>query len=174
MTTAFFRQLNMQIATEFANESQSLASAIYYDRDAMPWLASVFYARAKVHRSDALRLLRYLVKRAQPALVPGVDQPSARFDRIIEPIDLAIQISRTSLQQIEQLTQLARAEADFASEQFLQWFISAKKTELAQLSELLVIVTRNQDRVHAIEEYLARESTRGAPEAFAPLEAGAH
>lgn len=170
---AFSGQLNLQIAAEFANEAQSLASAIYYDQDAMPQLASVFYARAIRQRRVALRSLRYLVKTSQPALVPGVDQPKAQFDRLTQPIDLAIRADRTSLKQVESLYQMARAEADFASEQFVQWFLVAKQAELADLSELLVLVSRNEDRVHAIEKHLSRDGARGVLGAVAPVRVGA-
>ena len=57
---------------------------------------------------------------------------------------------------------IAREESDFASEQFLQWFIKEQVEEVASMSDLLAVVRRNADDVENIEEYVAREGGSGA------------
>ena len=52
---------------------------------------------------------------------------------------------------------IARDESDFASEQFLQWFIKEQVEEVATMSDLLAVVRRNAEMLENIEEYVARE-----------------
>ncbi len=60
-------------------------------------------------------------------------------------------------EQINALLAIAREESDFASEQFMQWFIKEQVEEVATMSDLLAVVTRNADDIEDIEEYVARE-----------------
>jgi ferritin len=65
-----------------------------------------------------------------------------------------------------------REEADFASEQFLQWFIKEQVEEVATMSDLLAVVRRNAEVVENIEEYIAREGRDAADSTGAPRVAG--
>ena len=59
------------------------------------------------------------------------------------------------------MLRIAREEFDFASEQFMQWFIKEQVEEVATMSDLLAVVKRNVDDVEDIEEYVAREQAGG-------------
>ena len=45
----------------------------------------------------------------------------------------------------------------------MQWFIKEQVEEVATMSDLLAIVTRNQDDLEDIEEYVAREQAAATP-----------
>ena len=66
----------------------------------------------------------------------------------------------------------ARDESDFASEQFLQWFIKEQVEEVATMTDLLAVVRRNAEMLENIEEYVAREGGGDGNEAGAPRAAG--
>ena len=55
----------------------------------------------------------------------------------------------------------------------MQWFIKEQVEEVATMTDLLAIVTRNQDDLEDIEEYVARESGGGDADPTAPRVAGA-
>jgi bacterioferritin B len=67
---------------------------------------------------------------------------------------------------------MAREENDFASEQFMQWFIKEQVEEVATMTDLLAVVRRNADDVDDIEEYVAREQGRADSDSTAPRAAG--
>ena len=77
-----------------------------------------------------------------------------------------------ALEQVNALLRIARAEGDFASEQFMQWFIKEQVEEVATMSDLLAVVTRNRNDIEDIEEYVAREQSGPADDPTAPREAG--
>jgi ferritin len=55
----------------------------------------------------------------------------------------------------------------------MQWFIKEQVEEVATMSDLLAVVTRNRDDIEDIEEYVAREQGGGEPDPTAPRIAGA-
>ena len=86
---------------------------------------------------------------------------------------LALDQERRVSDQIGGLAGIARAENDYASEQFMQWFIKEQIEEVSTMSDLLTIVERCKDDAMEIEEYLARERAGGgAADPTAPAAAG--
>ena len=68
----------------------------------------------------------------------------------------------------------ARAEGDYTSEQFMQWFIKEQVEEVATMSDLLRVVERSRDDPMEVENYMAREQRGGeGDDPTAPRPAGA-
>ena len=168
----FVEQLNEQIGHEFAAHNQYLACAIHYDALTMPQMAAFFYAQALEERSHALMMVQYLLDTGGAVAMPAIEAPVSSFADVVAPVELALQQEKRVTDQINALVVTARDASDFASEQFLQWFIKEQVEEVATMSDLLNVVRRNAEVVENIEEYVARESgdTGGSP--GAPRTAG--
>ena len=169
----FIEQLNAQIGHELAAHNQYLACAVHYDALTMPQMAAFFYAQAAEERSHALMMVRYLLDTDAQVAIPGVEAPVTGFADVVAPVQLALEQERRVSEQINALLRVAREESDFASEQFMQWFIKEQVEEVATMSDLLAVVTRNVDDVEDIEEYVAREQGDGGEDPTAPRIAGA-
>lgn len=169
----FVDQLNTQIGHELAAHNQYLACAIYYDALTMPRMAGFFYRQAEEERGHALMMVQYLVDTDESVVVPAVPAPRSTFADLVEPVQLALDQERAVTDQINGLLRTAREESDYASEQFLQWFIKEQVEEVATMSDLLAVVTRNHDDVEDVEEYVARELGAEGEDPTAPRQAGA-
>jgi bacterioferritin B len=169
----FADQLNAQIGNEFSAHNQYLAVAVHYDALTMPRMAAFFYAQAMEERSHAMMMIQYLLDTDADVVIPGVEAPVATFDDVVAPVRLALDQERKVTEQINGLLKTAREENDFASEQFMQWFIKEQVEEVATMSDLLAVVERNRDDVEDIEEYVAREGAADADDPTAPRAAGA-
>lgn len=168
----FADQLNVQIGNELAAHNQYLAVAVHYDALTMPQMAAFFYAQAMEERSHAMMMVQYLLDTDSDVLIPGVEAPVATFDDVVAPVRLALEQERKVTEQINGLLKTAREENDFASEQFMQWFIKEQVEEVATMSDLLAVAERNRDDVEDIEEYVAREASGESDDPTAPREAG--
>jgi len=169
----FVEQLNQQIGHELAAHNQYLACAIHYDALTMPQMATFFYAQALEERSHALMMVQYLLDTSEAVEVPAIDAPVSRFDAgVVGPVELALEQEKRVTDQINDLLVIAREEADFASEQFLQWFVKEQVEEVATMSDLLAVVRRNAEVVENIEEYVAREGRDSGGSSGAPRTAG--
>jgi ferritin len=171
---AFVSQLNEQIGHEFAAHQQYVACAVYYDGETLPQLARFFYRQALEERDHAMMMVQYLLDANAPVTIPGVSAPRIDFEDIVAPVALALEQERRVSEQINGLAATARAEGDYTSEQFVQWFIKEQVEEVATMSDLLRVVERSRDDPMAIEDFMFREHGGGGNEdPTAPHPAGA-
>jgi ferritin len=169
----FVEQLNTQIGYELAAHNQYLACAVYYDAQTMPQMAAFFYSQALEERAHAMMMVRYLLDTDAEVIIPGVEAPTPKFGDVVEPVALALDHERQVTDQINTLIRIAREESDFASEQFLQWFIKEQVEEVASMTTLLNVAQRAGNDWFDVETYLAREDVGdGGTDASAPAAAG--
>jgi ferritin len=171
--TRFTDQLNVQIGNELAAHNQYLACAVHFDDLTMPQMAAFFYAQALEERAHAAMMIQYLLDTDAKVVIPAVEAPVNDFADVVAPVALALDQEKRVTDQVNGLLRIAREEYDFASEQFMQWFIKEQVEEVATMSDLLAVVKRNLDDVEDIEEYVAREQGGGAADPTAPRPAGA-
>jgi ferritin len=169
----FVARLNEQVGHELAASNQYLACAVHYDALTMPRMAGFFYAQAREERDHAMMMVQYLLDTDGPVRIPAVEAPVASFDDVVAPVALALAQERRVAEQVGGLLRTAREDADFASEQFLQWFVKEQVEETATMGDLLAVVTRNSEDLDDIEEYVAREGRGGDTDSTAPRIAGA-
>jgi len=169
----FVDQLNTQIGNEFAASHQYIACAVHYDGQTMPQMAAYFYKQALEERDHAMMMVQYLLDTGADVTLGGFEGPTNKFADVVAPIQLALEQEHAVAEQIFELTRIAREEHDYASEQFMQWFIKEQVEEIASMGALLAVVTRNKDDLDDIEEYVAREGRGVEADATAPRAAGA-
>jgi bacterioferritin B len=170
----FVAQLNEQIAHEYAAHQQYVACAVYYDAETLPQLARFFYRQALEERDHAMMMVQYLIDADERVVIPGVTAPQVDFGDIVGPVALALDQEKRVSEQINALAACARAEGDYTSEQFMQWFIKEQVEEVATMSDLLRVVERSRNDVMEVENFMAREHPGGeGGDPTAPTPAGA-
>jgi ferritin len=171
--STFHRRLAEQIGHEFTASQQYVAIAVWFDQQALPQLASRFYAQAIEERNHAMMIVQYLMDRDVAVAIPGVSAVRNDFDVLDEPIALALAQERSVSAQFERLIATAREDGDYLGEQFTHWFLKEQVEEVASMSTLLTVAQRCQDNPLLMEDYLAREGGDGeAPDPTAPHAAG--
>jgi len=166
-------QLNAQIGNELASHNQYLACAVYFDALTLPQMAAFFYRQAEEEREHALMMVQYLLDTDAAVEIPAIPAAVCSFDDVVAPVALALEQEKRVTEQINDLYRIAREEVDFASEQFLSWFIKEQVEEVATMGDLLAVVTRNRGDLEQIEEYVAREAGTEDTDPTAPAVAGA-
>ena len=170
---AFVELLNTQIGNEFAAHQQYVSCAVYFDQLTMPRTAQLFFDQALEERQHAMMMVRYLLDSDAPVRIPAVASPVNEFPDVVAPVALALEQEKRVTEQIGALIGVARRENDFASDQFMQWFIKEQIEEVSKMSDLLTIVKRSTHDLETIEDYVLREVTAEAADPTAPPVAGA-
>ena len=170
---AFIDLLNAQIGHEFAAHQQYVACAIYFDELTMPQTAQLFFDQAGEERNHAMMMVRYLLDADAPVRIPGIAAPVTEFPDVVAPVALALEQEKRVSEQINQLTAVARQHNDFASDQFMQWFIKEQVEEVSKMSDLLAVVRRSTQHLETIEDYVLREVKPEGADPTAPSIAGA-
>jgi bacterioferritin B len=173
-TDRFVAALNEQIANEFAAAQQYVAIGVAYEAQTLPRLAAYFYAQSLEERNHAMMMVRYLLDVDARVEIPGVEAPQLEFMDAVAPVALALEQERRVGDEIFNLMKVAREDGDYASEQFMQWFVKEQVEEVASMSSLHDVVERAKDQPLLAEDYLAREGggTRGGDDPSAPQVAG--
>ncbi len=170
----FVEGLNAQIGREFAASQQYLVMGLHYDGHALPRVAAFFYRQAVEERDHGLMMARYLIDSDEAPLVGSMDAPDGDFEDAVAPIALALQQEREVTGHIDELMTVARDERDYASEQFIQWFVKEQVEEVATMSQLLTVAERCRDDLMELEEYVERElAGTGGDDPTAPPPVGA-
>jgi ferritin len=171
--SALVDQLNRQIANEFAASQQYVAAAVHYEGETLPRLAAFFYAQALEERNHAMMMVQYLLDSGADPVIPGIEAPQTSFGDVVEPVALALEQERRVGEEINALMKAAREDVDFATEQFVQWFVKEQVEEVASMSDLLRVVERSRENPMLAEDFLARENLRaGDGDPTAPAAAG--
>jgi ferritin len=168
----FVDKLNAQIGHEYAAHQQYVAAAVYYDAQTLPRLAQFFYAQALEERNHAMMMVQYLLDQGVDPLIPGIEAPQNGFADIVEPVRIALAQEQRVTEQINALAAVARAEGDYAGEQFMQWFIKEQVEEVASMSALLTVVERSRENPMLAEDWLVREHQPEGEDPTAPAPAG--
>ncbi|TXJ05147.1 MAG: ferritin [Aeromicrobium sp.] len=171
--SGFFTALQEQIGHEFSAHQQYVAIATYYDTLTMPRMAALFYEQAVEEREHAMMMVQYLLDTDEQVVIPALPAPKMDFADIVEPVQLALDQEKRVTAQINELTRLAREANDYASDQFMQWFIKEQVEEVAKMSDLLAVATRSKDNYERLEDWVAREETGEGSDPTAPPIAGA-
>ena len=166
--SAFVTKLQEQIGHEFGAHQQYVAIATYYDTLTMPRMAALFYEQAVEEREHAMMMVQYLLDKDEQVVIPALEAPNMNFSDIVEPVQLALYQEKRVTDQINQLTRLAREANDYASDQFMQWFIKEQVEEVAKMSDLLAVATRSKDNYERLEDWVAREETSEGTDPTAP------
>ncbi|WP_229051339.1 ferritin [Aeromicrobium sp. Leaf350] len=170
---AFVSRLNQQLGYEFGAHQQYVAIAAYYDALTMPQMAALFYNQAVEERDHAMMMIQYLLDADAEIRIPALEAPEMAFADVIAPVKLALDQEKRVTDQINELTRIARDENDFASDQFMQWFVKEQVEEVSKMSDLLAVVTRSASDYERIEDWVAREDTGEGSDPTAPRKAGA-
>ncbi|HLM09401.1 MAG TPA: ferritin [Thermoleophilaceae bacterium] len=157
----FVEELNDQIGRELAAAHQYTAVAAWYDDQTFPRLAKFFYGQAEEERGHAMRMVGYLRDTGSALRLGEIPAPRALFEDHVTPIRLALENEQKVTIQIGRLFEIARETNDYASESFMQWFVDEQVEEESTMDALLQVAERVRDFPMMLEEYLAREATRG-------------
>jgi bacterioferritin B len=165
--------LNEQVGHEFSASQQYIAIAVWYDKQALPQLATHFYRQALEERNHAMMIVRYLIDREFEVVIPGVATVRTEFASVAEPLELALAQEKQVTAQFEDMITAARDQRNYLGEQFMHWFLKEQVEEVAAMSTLLQVSRRAGENVLLLEDYLARETVGdGGGDATAPTAAG--
>jgi ferritin len=153
--------LNVQIGNEFGASMQYIAMGCHFGGEGLPEFAAHFLKQASEERMHAMKLVQYIVDAGGRVVIPQIPAPKPTFKTAEEAVQLSVTWEVTVTKQINGLVDLAIAETDHISRQFLQWFVNEQLEEVSSMEQLLSIVRRaGEGGLLLVEDYLVR---RGAP-----------
>jgi ferritin len=154
--------INQQIGNEFSAMLQYYAIAAHFAAEALPELSAHFYKQAEEEKNHALRFIQFLIDTGSRVNISAAPAPEADFKTAEDAAKLSLEQEERVTSQINALVSMAKAESDYTTDNFLQWFVKEQLEEVASMEQLLRVVQRaGEGNLLRVEEYLAREKGRG-------------
>lgn len=131
------RVLNEQVGKELYSAYLYLSMATYFDAEDLQGFARWMKVQAKEELGHAMKIYEYIYERGGRVELPALEKPRCRWDSPLEAFKQALEHERFITSSIHSILELARAENDHATANFIQWFVKEQVEEEAQV-ELIV------------------------------------
>jgi ferritin len=160
--------INAQIKSEFGASAQYVAIAVYFDEEGLPDLAQFFYTQAEEERMHAMKFVNFLLETGSKPLIPGLPDMRNEFASAADAVQFALEQEMKVTDQINNLVLIAKEENDYASHNFLQWFVDEQVEEVDSMTTLLQTIKHAGSSLLLVEDYVRRSlAARAAAEAAA-------
>ncbi|MBA3956768.1 MAG: ferritin [Parachlamydiaceae bacterium] len=129
MNDKIFKALNEQIKHEFYSANLYLSMASYFENIPLEGFSKWFLKQSEEEREHGMKIYTYITDRNLHVHMHAIDQPTIKFKSPEEAFTMALEHEQKVTQYIHQLYELATKEKDYATQVFLQWFITEQVEE---------------------------------------------
>lgn len=129
--------LNNQIRYEAESSQLYLAMASWAETKGFEGVAQFMFAQSDEERMHMLKILKYVNERGGHAIITQLDAPVVEFNTVKDMFEqlLAHEIKVSNL--INNLVAITFEEKDFATHNFLQWYVAEQIEEEATAKTIL-------------------------------------
>ncbi|MDG1037534.1 MAG: ferritin [Polaribacter sp.] len=121
--------LNDQIALEMHASASYLAMASWCDQRSLLNSKAFFYKQAEEERGHAMKIFEFINEAGGASISPAIPSVNNDFEGLREIYEASLDQEIQVTQSIYKCFKKARSVDDFASEVFLQWFVSEQVEE---------------------------------------------
>lgn len=158
--------LNKQVAMEAASSQAYLAMASWCEiQPGLDGVTQFFYEQSDEERMHMLKLLRYINERGGFGVVPQLDQPNITFVSLNKVFEDFLKHEIAVSDSINELVDLALKEKDYATHNFLQWYVSEQIEEEAlarMLNDKLELVGDDKGGIYLFDRDITTLRTANA------------
>ena len=131
------KALNKQIRIEAESSQIYLSMACWAESKGFEGVAEFMFAQADEEREHMLRLLKYLIERGGKAVISDLNQPPADFNSPKPMFEEVLKHEIFVSESINDLVAITFEEKDFATHNFLQWYVAEQIEEEATARTIL-------------------------------------
>jgi ferritin len=147
--------MNAQVGNELGASNQYLQIASYFDGEALSRLAKFFYDQAEEEREHAMKFVHYLMDVGATLSISAIPATNTDIGTAEKAFEMSLAWEQEVTAQINRMMDLAIQEKDYASQAFLQWFVTEQVEEVSTMENMLQAVRRAGERnLLMVEAYL--------------------
>jgi len=122
--------LNRQVLMEAESSQAYLAMASWADiQPGLKGVTAFFFRHSDEERMHMLKLIRYINERGGFAVIPALAQPTVTFVSLKKAFDEVFKQEVKVSESINELVDIALSEKDYATHNFLQWYVNEQMEE---------------------------------------------
>jgi ferritin len=143
-------ELNKQVQYELYSGHLYLAMAAYCDSKDLEGFANFFIVQEQEERFHAMKIYRYIVDQGNDVKIFGLDEPGGEYESMEHLFDSSWKHEQFVSRRFNELMALAKEENDFATQNFLQWFIGEQVEEEAGMLSILKKIQLVEGKGHGM------------------------
>lgn len=137
LTETIEKALNEQIKIEASSSQVYLAMASWAEIQGFEGVASFMYAHSDEERMHMLKLVKFVNERGGHAKVSTLEAPPAKFGSFKEMFKTLFDHEVMVSSKINDLVDITLKEKDYATHNFLQWYVAEQIEEEALARNIL-------------------------------------
>lgn len=138
--------INQQIGEEFKASLGYANMAAYFNQEGLFRLSSMFFDQSEEEREHALKFVHYLLDVEGDVAIPAIPELPYKFESVQAAFETALSWEKEVTNNINHLMDLAIDKKDYATQEFLRWYVQEQVEEEATMSHLLGLVKALGDR----------------------------
>ena len=161
------KKLNDQINFEYYSSNVYLQMSAWAEFNALPGTAAFLKKHAAEELTHMHRIFNYVNETGTLALVGKMDAPPTEFKSIAEVFDEVLAHEKLVTKKINDITAAAWEDKDFATFNFLQWFVDEQHEEetLVQgIVDKINLIGSDKRALYLIDRELAQMAAAPAEE----------
>lgn len=131
------KALNDQIRIEAESSQIYLAMACWAEVKGLEGVAGFMFSQSDEERMHMLKLIKYVNERGGHAHVSALKAPNVTFNSFKEMFEKLFEHEVFVSESINELVHIALQEKDYATHNFLQWYVSEQIEEEAMARTIL-------------------------------------
>ncbi|TWO33889.1 ferritin [Seonamhaeicola sediminis] len=131
------KALNNQIRIEAESSQIYLAMACWAEVKGLEGIANFMYAQSDEERDHMLKLVKFVNERGGHAQISALKAPGVTFESFKEMFELLFKHEVFVSNSINELVHITLQEKDYATHNFLQWYVSEQIEEEAMARTIL-------------------------------------
>ncbi len=129
--------LNKQISLEAYASFLYLSMAAWCDSEGLENCATFMHRQSEEEREHMLRIFEYMSEVDAHALAPAIAQVPHKFKSPQKMFEMVYAHEQKVTKSIHDLMKIAKAEDDYTTDNFLQWYITEQREEEDMMRSIL-------------------------------------
>jgi len=129
--------LNRQVEREGYSSILYLSMASWAETSGYAGVAEWLYSQAEEEKEHMLKIIRFVNEREGKAIIPSFDKPPAEFDGLKIMFDQVLEHEKFITSSINEIVAETVKENDFATNNWLQWFVSEQVEEESSVQAII-------------------------------------
>ncbi|HKL09307.1 MAG TPA: ferritin [Bacteroidales bacterium] len=138
--------LNEQIEKEGYSSNLYLAMASWADKEGFSGIAKWLFAQAEEERMHMMKFVDFITERDGHAIIPAFEKPPADFEGINKMFHQVLEHEKYITGTINDIVALAFKENDFATHNWIQWFVTEQIEEESSVQTIIDKLTMLGDK----------------------------
>ena len=154
--------MNNQIQAELYSAQLYLAMSVYSETENFKGIARWLKVQYEEETSHGMKFLHHIVERGGEVELKAIEAPPVKYGSMLKLFEEVLAHEKKVTALINNLYEVALKEKDYASQIFLQWFISEQVEEEANATEIVgklkMVGEKNINGVMYIDKELIRRA----------------